>query len=181
VGRIVSSLPGLVLIPVVAFLAGCGGSEEQAQPTPDTRATSTGEERTSSKQAYIAEGDAICADLQPDVAELQRQAQELQAQSDELPKAEFLTRAAGFWGDQIQVMESFRSDFEQLGAPPGDEDRVRQFLGSIDDGIAIAREMKATLEDGREVPASKVEEYGQTVTRGNALAQAYGFEVCGST
>jgi len=39
--------------------------------------------------------------------------------------------------------------------------------------------MKATLEESREVSASKVEEYGQTVVRGNTLAQAYGFEVCG--
>jgi hypothetical protein len=178
VSRIVTYLQWQALVLVVASVVGCSGSEEQAEPATETQATTTGGQAPS-KQAYIAQGDAICADLGPDIAELQRRGQELQAQSDELSTAEFLERAASFWDDQIQVMEGFRGDFARLGAPPGDEERVEQFLKSIDDGIAIARELKATLEDGREVAASTVEEYGQTVVRGNTLAQAYGFEVCG--
>jgi hypothetical protein len=181
VSRIVTYLRWQALLLVVAFLVGCGGSEkEQAEQTTGVQTTTTSEGQAPSKQAYIAQGDAICADVQSDAAKLQRQAQQLQAQSDELPEAEFLRRAASFWGEQIQVMERFRGDLARLGAPSGDEERIQQFLKSIDDGITIAREMKATLEDGREVPASKVEEYGQTVVRGNTLAQAYGFEVCGS-
>jgi hypothetical protein len=179
VSRIVTFLQWQALVLVVASVVGCSGSEEQAEPATETQATTTRGGQTPSKQAYIAQGDAICSDLGSDLAELQRRGQKLQAQSDELSTAEFLERAASFWGDQIQVMEGFRGDFARLGAPPGDEERVEQFLKSIDNGIAIAREMKATLEDGREVAASTVEDYGQTVVRGNTLAQAYGFEVCG--
>ena len=165
-----------VLVAVV--LAGCGngggetvGSATEAQTAVDTAA----------KDEYIAQVDAICADVQAEAAELQRQAQELQAQSDELPKAEFLARAASFWGEQIRVTESFREEVADVDPPPGDEDRVGQFVESIDDGLAIAREIEATLEGGDDIAASTVDEYGQAVARGNTLAQAYGFEVCGRT
>ena len=66
--------------------------------TTEAAAPSTTEAETTvdtpTKAEYIAQVDAICADVQAEAAELQRQAQELQAQSDELPKAEFLERAA---------------------------------------------------------------------------------------
>ena len=99
-----------------------------------------------------------------------------QAQSQELPEAEFIERAASFWGEQIRLTESFRDQIAQLDPPPGDEEQVGQFLESIDDGLAIAREIEATLEGGDDIAASTVEEYGQAVVRGNTLAQAYGFE-----
>lgn len=169
---------------VALLLAGCGNGGGENE-TAEAAAPSTTEAETTvdmpTKAEYIAQVDAICADVQAEAAELQRQAQELQAQSDELPKAEFLERAASFWGDQIRVTESFREQVAQLDPPPGDEDRVGQFVESIDDGLAIAREIEATLEGGDDIVASTVEEYGQAVVRGNTLAQAYGFEVCGRT
>jgi hypothetical protein len=171
-----------VLVAIV--LAGCGnggegGETTEAGPRSTTAAATTVDMPT--KNEYIAQGDAICADIQAEAAELRRRAQELQAQSGELPKAEFLERAASFWGEQIRVTETFRAQLAELDPPPGDEERVRQFLESIDDGLAIAQEIRATLEDGEDVTASVVEEYGRTVVRGNTLAQAYGFEICGRT
>jgi hypothetical protein len=178
----------LTLVLVAAFIGGCAGSDgEQAaqtqdgQATTDNRATTTGEDAAPSKEEFIAEGDAICAQIQTEAAELRRRAEELQAQSDELPETEFLDRAASFWDDQIQVLESFRSDLAELGIPPGDDEQVEELLESIDDGTEVAHEIEATLEDGQEVSESKVQEYSETVARGNALAQSYGFEVCGRT
>ena len=171
-----------VLVAVV--IAGCGNGGGEAETT-EAAAGSTTEAQTTvdtaTKDEYIAQVDAICADVQAEAAELQRQAQELQAQSDALPKAEFLERAASFWGEQIRVTESFREQVAQVDPPAGDEDRVGQFVESIDDGLAIAREIEATLEGGDDIAASTVDEYGQAVVRGNTLAQAYGFEVCGRT
>ncbi len=165
-----------VLVAVV--LAGCGnGGEETTGSTTEAQTAVD----TAAKEEYIAQVDAICADVQAEAAELQRQAQELQAQGEELPKAEFLERAASFWGEQIRVTESFREQVAQVDPPQGDEDRVGQFVESIDDGLAIAREIEATLEGGDDISASTVEEYGQAVARGNTVARAYGFEVCGRT
>jgi hypothetical protein len=169
---------------VAAVLTGCGNGGEETETT-EGAASSTTEARTTvdtaTKDEYIAQGDAICADVQADAAELRRRAQELQAQSQELPEAEFLKRAASFWGEQIRVTESFRDQLAQLDPPPGDEEQVGQFLESIDDGLAIASEIEATLEGGDDIATSTVEEYGRAVARGNTLAQAYGFEICGRT
>ena len=168
---------GTTAVLVALFLAGCAGGGEEAETT----AAPAGTTEAQTRDEYIAQADAICTDVQADAAELRRQAQELQAQSRELPEAEFLERAASFWGEQIRVIESFRGRLAELEPPPGDEEQVGQFVESIDDGMAIAREIQATLEGGSDVAASTVEEYGQTVARGNALAQDYGFEVCGRT
>jgi hypothetical protein len=163
-------------------LAGCGNGGDESE-APEAAATTVSQTAVDmpTKAEYIAQVDAICADVQADAAELRRQAQELQAQSDELPKTEFLEQAAGFWGEQIRVTESFRERVAQVDPPPGDEDTVGQFVESIDDGLTIAREIEETLEGGDDVAASTVEEYRQAVVRGNALARAYGLEVCGRT
>jgi len=168
-----------------AFLfVGCGGSDShEAGRLTSTRAeATTGTEQASpSKQEYIAQGDAICAEIQADLAGLAQRAEELQAQSDELPEADFLARAAQLWEDQIGLTEAFLRRFEELVSPPGDEAQVEQFLESIEDGVATAREIQETLAGGREVPQALVEEYGQTGARGNELARAYGFQVCGQS
>lgn len=151
-----------------------------AQTTAATDASATTAERPS-KQEYLAAGDAICADLQVEAVGLRRQAQQLEAEAGRLPRAEFLTRAATFWREQIRVMEAFHASMAQLGAPPGDEERVRQLLASLEQGIVVAHEIEETLAGGDDVRPATVEEYGRAVARGNTLARAYGFEVCGRT
>jgi hypothetical protein len=172
-----------LLVVVALLLAGCSGSDgEDAEQATGTRAeATTGERDAPSKRELIAQGDAICADVQVDAAELARRAQALQAQSDELPRQEFLARAADFWDDQIRLAEGFLERLEGLGAPPGDEPLVDEFLQSIEDGIATAHEIQSTLSSGEDVPQVLVAEYAQTVARGNTLARDYGFRVCGRT
>ena len=171
------------LVAAAVLFVGCAGSEsDEAEPTTGTQpGVTTSEAQAPSKQEYIAQGDAICADTQTGAARLAQQAEDLQAQSDELPKEEFLAKAAEFWQGQIRLTEGFLERFQGLGSPSGDEAQVEQFLTSIEDGIATAREIQETLAGGEEVPEALVEEYGQTVVRGNELARAYGFQVCGQS
>jgi hypothetical protein len=174
---------GYPLLPLVAFLiagTGCGGgnSNDSAGSESTTKAIV---DKRPTKAEYLAQGDALCADLQVDGAELRRDAQRLQAQSTRLEKKEFLARAAAFWSDQVAFIKRFHRKFEALSAPPGDEARVREFMRSIEDGLEIAEEIQQTLDNGREVPSATVEDYGRVVARGNTLAQAYGFKVCGRT
>jgi hypothetical protein len=74
-----------------------------------------------------------------------------------------------------------RDKLEALGAPPGDEGRVEQFVVALDDGLEIAREIQATLADGEQPSQERVQSYAEVVVRGNTLARAYGFTVCGAT
>jgi hypothetical protein len=175
--RGVSFLAGFALL-----VAGAGCGEADSNNSPGSKETTTaivGERPT--RAEYIARGDALCADAQVAAARLRRKAQQLQAQSERLGKKEFLARAAAFWSDQVAFIERFHRKLKGLGAPPGDEARVREFLRSLEDGLEIAEEIQQTLAQGREVPPATVERYGQVVSRGNTLAQSYGFEVCGKT
>jgi hypothetical protein len=75
----------------------------------------------------------------------------------------------------------FRDELDELEAPAGDEAQVEQFIIALDDGLEVAREIQASLADGEEPSRERVESYGDVVNRGNTLARAYGFTVCGAT
>lgn len=172
-----------VIATLVAALSltACGGSDESEPDETSPPQTETGASDAPTKEEFISQGDAVCADVQSEAAELAQRAQELESQSGTLPKSEVLARAAAVWDDQIRTISEFRDDFEALGAPAGDEERVEQFIESLDDSLQAARQIRATLREGEEVPQALVDEYGQLVVRGNTLAQSYGFRVCGQT
>src|SRR6266508_1553588 len=170
------SYASFAFVLLVSAVVGYAGGESSKVRAESERTVT---ETRPTEAAYIAKGDALCADVQVDAAKLLRDAEALQAKEERLTKPEFLRRAAAFWSKQIAFIERFHRRFKALGAPPGDEARVREFLRSIDDGLRTAREIQTTLGRGKEVPRSLVEEYGRAVVRGNTLAQAYGFQVCG--
>jgi hypothetical protein len=151
----------------VALLVGCGTNAE-ADPA-------------ASKQEFLAEGDSICADGQFEAADLARRAQEIQAQSGTLSESELLDRASEVWGNQIALIETYRDRFDELDPPEGDEARIEELIASFDDGIAIARDIKAALDDDEEPSPELVQTYAGIVARGNTLARAYGFLVCGAS
>jgi hypothetical protein len=151
----------------VAFLIGCGTSAE-ADPA-------------ASKQEFLAEGDSICADGQVEAAELARRAQEIQAQRGSLSNTELFDQAADVWDDQIALIERYRDRFEALDPPEGDEARIEEFIASFDDGINVAGEVKAALDNGEEPRPELLQTYAGIVARGNTLARAYGFQVCGAS
>jgi hypothetical protein len=135
----------LCLALLAVALGGCG-SEGDSEAT---------------REDYLAEGDALCAEAQAE--------------------AELLRQAADLWDEQIEFAERFRDRFADLESPPGDEARVRVFLESIDDGIGVGREIQDVLADGKEPSSELVQSYGRIAARGNTLAQAYGFQVCGGS
>jgi hypothetical protein len=159
-------VPVCQVLLAVAFLAGCGGSQSEDDPA-------------AARQEFITAGDAICADAQLEAADLARRAQELQAQSGTLSESEQLDDAAELWGDQIEFAERFREQLGNLDPPPGDEARIDELLASLDEGIVTARGIKARLDDGESLPPELVQTYARIAERGNALARAYGFQVCG--
>ena len=132
-----------------------------------------------SKEEYLAKGDAICADGQVEAGELARRAQEIQAQSGTLTDSELVDRASDLWSDQIEVMERYRGRLGDLDPPDGDEAQTDELLASLDEGIETARDIKATLDEDERLSQELVQAYAAIVARGNTLARAYGFQVCG--
>jgi hypothetical protein len=160
------------------MLAGCGGSGGQESAT-DTTTTAEGDAAT--RAEFLAKGDALCAQGQSEAAELARRAQEIQARSGTVPDEELLAQAAAVWDEQIRLVVRFRDQLDELEPPAGDEERVQQFIVALDDGLEIAREIQASLADGEEPSRERVQSYVDIVNRGNTLARAYGFTVCGKT
>ena len=159
------------LLPVlVVALAGCGGGESAT-----TNAESELSDKTPTKRAYLARGDAICADAQAELARLQPKIDKARAASGD----EQVELAKEIWREQIGILDGFSSEIKALGAPPGDEERIREFVRSLDEGERLGRDILSHVEDGDEPPQELVEDYAQSAYRGNALARAYGFKVCG--
>jgi hypothetical protein len=164
---------GIVLAGLT--LAGCGGSGGESA----TDTTTTAEGDAAARAEFLAKGDVLCAQGQSEAADLARRAQEIQARSGTIPDEELLEQAAAVWDDQIQLVVRFRDELDELEAPPGDEERVEQFVVALEDGLEIAREIQASLADGEEPSRERVQSYVDVVNRGNTLARAYGFTVCG--
>jgi hypothetical protein len=171
---------GLLLVLTAALLGGCGTSDEPEATPTETTTTAPADADATEREAFIAEGDAICAEGQLEAAELRRRAQEIEAQRGTLSDAELVERAAVVWDDQIAVIERYRDRFEDLEPPAGDEARVEEFIASFEDGIDRARDIKSALDDGEAPSPELLQAYFGIVARGNELARAFGFRVCGN-
>jgi hypothetical protein len=171
---------GLLLVLTSAVLGACGTSDDEpaATPTATTTTAPAGVDATE-REAFIAEGDAICADGQLEAVELRRRAQEIEAQRGTLTDEELVERAAVIWDDQIALIERYGDRFEDLDPPAGDEARVEEFIATFDEGAERARDIKAALDDGRAPSPELLQTYFGVVARGNELARAFGFRVCG--
>jgi hypothetical protein len=171
---------GCAVVLAVAVVSGCGSSaDDEPEVTPTTTASPADADPTE-REAFITEGDAICADGQVEAAELRRRAQEIEAQRGTLSDAELVERAADIWDDQIAVIERYRDRFEDLDPPAGDEARVDEFIATFDDGADKAREIKTALDEGQAPSPELLQAYFGIVARGNELARAFGFRVCGN-
>jgi hypothetical protein len=171
---------GLLLVLTSAVLGACGTSDDEPAATPTaTTTTAPADVDATEREAFIAEGDAICADGQLEAVELRRRAQEIEAQRGTLTDEELVERAAVVWDDQIALIERYRDRFEDLDPPAGDEARVEEFIATFDDGAERARDIKAALDDGQAPSPELLQTYFGVVARGNELARAFGFRVCG--
>jgi hypothetical protein len=154
---------------VLAFV-GCGGGDDAAS-------TGVADEQPT-KREYLARGDAICADAQADLARMQPKIEAASAAESEDEQA----RLSGqVWREQLRILESFGGRIKALGAPRGDEEQVSEFVRSLDEAKALGDKVVARLEDGKDPSQDLIEEYARTAYRGNELARAYGFKVCGRT
>ena len=160
----------VVLLVAVLFLVGCGGGDDG----------SSGEngiaDKQPTKKEYLARGDAVCGDAQAELARLQPRIQRARSAKS---SDERLRLGAAIWRDQLAITERFAADIRALGAPPGDRERVEEFIRALDEGANLGREVLQHLEDGEEPPQALIEDYARTAYRGNALARGYGFTVCG--
>jgi hypothetical protein len=147
-----SAVVALAAALAIAGLSGCSDDESDAL----------------SKEEFISQGDAICAQLDDD-------AEALEAPEDEAAFGGYLTELA-------ELARGAREEFAAL-APPEDGVEVQQdFLEAIDTSVATIEGAAEAADDGDTVTAGDLAT--QAAEEGSAAdeqVQAYGFQECGQS
>ena len=152
--RLIPLLLAVLAIALVA--AGCGSSKKSGE---------SGSSKIT-KAEFLRKGNAICAQGNK---ELDAQGKKLFAGQKSKPTkaqiAEFAKKYA------IPSVEKQVNGIRALGAPAGDEDKVKAILDAADEGVAKLKQDPAALA---------ASEGSDPFAKANKLARDYGLTVCGS-
>ncbi len=167
----------LLLLVVLASACGGDGGEGEGEAAPTTTTTTAA---SAAKQRFIEEGDEVCGEAQEALGEIFVRLQEIE--ESDAPEAQKLPRLARVFGDEIELIDTFRDRFAALEPPPGDEAEMERFLSSLEEGATFLGSIRDALAEGDSDRATDLlPEYAEAVDEGNALARDYGFKVCGAT
>lgn len=142
----------LVVLGLALVGAGCGGGD-------DNKSSSS-----ISKAEYIRKGNAICAAGNKKIEAKAGQVFGTKQKPSEGQLTQFASTVL------LPSVEQEVAQLKKLGAPSGDEDKVKAILAAADDGIA----------KGKQDPLSLTQDKGGPFEKANSLARAYGLTVCGS-
>jgi hypothetical protein len=143
-----------VLVALVAVVAGCGGGDE-----------TTDETVTLTKAEFIEQGDAICKKGND---QSETEAEEFAEDNDfTLEKASKGQLEEAVSEVLVPNLERQTEELNALGAPAGDEDKVAEILGSLEDATG-------EIEDDPSLVFQ-----GEVLEKPAQLAEDYGFKVCG--
>jgi hypothetical protein len=135
-----------------AVAAGCGGG---------------GEGERLSKQEYIAQADAICADANEDL--------------DALATPQTNAEAADVTEDAIAISERQLESLRALRPPEADEATLNEAYDLLDQQLALGRELVDALRANDEAKGRELLDQGAGLNdQADAIAQEYGLQVCGA-
>ena len=146
-----------ILVCVLAaglLAAGCGSSDK------------SGEKSSITKAEFVKKGNAVCAqgNKEIDAAGKKLFGKDPNKRPSKAKLEEFATTVL------IPSVEDQVSKIRALGAPKGDEAKVKAILDAADQGI----------QKGKQDPLSLTNEGSDPFAKANKLAKAYGLTVCGS-
>ena len=134
----------------IALVVGACGSDEKSAP---------------SKAEFLRKGNAICAAGNKEIdAAGNKMFKGQKGKPSEAQIKRFATEAA------LPSIERQVDQLRRLGAPKGDEAKVKAILDAAQQGI----------EKTKQDPALLAQDKGGPFERANSLARAYGLTVCGS-
>jgi hypothetical protein len=129
--------------------AGCGSDEK---PTP-------------SKAEFLRKGNAVCAAGNKQIeAEANKRFRGQQSRPSDAELRKFATEVL------LPSIEKQVSQLRDLGAPKGDEAKVKAILDAAQQGV----------DKGKQDPLSLTRDKADPFARANSLARQYGLNVCGS-
>lgn len=152
--RLIAALPLAALA-----IAGCGGG---SNPPPAAPAVTTTAAATLSKEALIAQGDAICAEVNAAVGTVS---------SGSTDSASRLAQEADLYGGMVQRLQD-------LGTPD-DTAGYSEFISAADELAQAESDAQLASERGDESGLLAAQETASSALASfQAAAQAYGFEEC---
>jgi hypothetical protein len=150
--KTISILVGVLAAGLIA--AGCGSSDK------------SGEKSSITKAEFVKKGNAICAQGNK---EIETQGQKVFGKDpNKKPSKAKLEEFANTV--LLPSVEDQVNKIRALGAPKGDEAKVKAILDAADQGI----------QKGKQDPLSLTNEGSDPFADANRLAKAYGLKVCGS-
>jgi len=118
------------------------------------------------KAEWIAQADKICANARDDIAAL--------------PTPGTLAEVGVYAAKTRKIAEREFAELRNLNAPRADQDTITKLLQFVEDGIhATARVEEAAKKGNAEAATSAIDEVNGLTDQANALARAYGLQVCG--
>lgn len=137
-------------------IVGCGGGDEDAADTSAGDLT---------KMELIAQGDAICAEVNAAVGQLGVEAAEAEV-------ADTIPRSADLFTEMIERLRD-------LGTPKDDDGSYAEFLRAAEGFAKIEVDVKAAAESEDSVALSEVAfEASRALQEFRSQASRYGFEAC---
>ena len=160
---------GVGIVIAVVTLVGCGGGDGGS-----TAPTAT----ALSKADYIAKGDAICAQKRQQRSKLVSEVQNAIASgvnsASEAHRVHDISNQAADYVDQLA------SELQALPKPTGDEQILDRLLSTVRAEATDIRHFADAVDSG---DASQMRSFGEAAdsdgAKAVAIAQGYGFTVCG--
>ena len=163
-GKIVGATLGsaaLALALAAVALAGCGGGDEGGAAT-DTEAVI-------SKEEFIEQADAICAESGDAQAEAQAV---LEAATD-------AEQTASAYEGLAEVFGAVDEEIDSLGRPQGDEALIDELSSKQSEVASLVGDLAAAVRAEDQAEAQRIaSDIDQLVAETGELIDGYGFEVC---
>jgi hypothetical protein len=169
----------------MVVLAGCGSSSAGNSTSPTD--TTTAVEGSLTKAEFIARADVLCEDLKAKQEPLHQGLEEVarKARAEERSKAGISdgTRRelAQALGRIVAIGEAGLSQVQALGIPEAGAAQLEAIFQKTESAFETSLAYGAALENHEDANAQAIAETGNAETRETAaLAERYGFKVCGS-
>jgi hypothetical protein len=150
-------------LPLVALaIAGCGGGDDE-EPTTAAPVETTETTPTLSKEELVAQGDAICAEVNAAVGTLGSTSSGAEGEASQV---------AGLYSGMVERLED-------LGAPSDDSEGYAEFIAAAE-ALAQAEEnieLASAREDPESLTAAEAEA-SDALTAFQSAATTFGFEDC---
>lgn len=177
-----SRLVPLIVVVVLLVVAGCGSSEN----SESAGGAATGGGGSLSKAEFVARADALCEASKAEQEPLRQKLEGVTRKARGEEQGEGLSdgtrkELARALGQIVAKAEASLSRVQALGVPEADGGQLEAIFRGIESAFRSSLAYGAALEHREDARAQAIAERANAETRETAaLAQSYGFKVCGA-